>query len=184
MPLILPGNVASATAPTTFSVANSCRFNDGDSSYVHKAFGTPTDSDKYTLSMWVKRGVLGTVQNLMGCWVDGSNHQILRFRAQDDLDWYDIQDSTEPALRTNRLFRDPSAWYHIVLVYDSGNATAGNRVRIYVNGVEETSFATDTNPDADHTPIMNASGNTVEIGRRYDGGYFDGYIAEDVFIDG
>ena len=182
MPLILPG---SAPAPGPgYQIANSCRFNDGDSSYVHKAFGTPTDNDKWTLSMWIKRGVIGVLQNLMGCWVDGDHHTILRINATDQLDWYDWDRPTAPKLVTNRVFRDPSAWYHIVIVYDSGNGTEGNRMQTWVNGVRETSFATDNYPDADRTPLMNTSGNTVEIARRYDGGYFDGYMAEVVFIDG
>ena len=182
MPLILPG---SAPAPDPgYQIANSCRFNDGDSSYVHKAFGTPTDNDKWTLSMWIKRGVIGALQNLMGCWVDGDHHTILRINATDQLDWYDWDNPTAPKLVTNRVFRDPSAWYHIVIVYDSGNGTEGNRMQTWVNGVRETSFATDNYPDADRTPLMNTSGNTVEIARRYDGGYFDGYMAEVVFIDG
>ena len=134
--------------------------------------------------MWVKRGVTGTVQNLMGCWVDGDHHTILRFKADDKLDWYDWDNPTAPELLTNRLFRDPSAWYHIVIVYDSGNGTAGNRMQTWVNGVRETSFATADYPDADRTPVMNASGNTVEIARRSDGGYFDGYMAEVCFVDG
>jgi len=182
MPLILPG---SAPAPDPgYQIDNSCRFNDGDSSYVHKAFGTPTDNDKWTLSMWIKRGVIGVLQNLMGCWVDGDHHTILRINATDQLDWYDWDRPTAPKLVTNRVFRDPSAWYHIVIVYDSGNGTEGNRMQTWVNGVRETSFATDNYPDADRTPLMNTSGNTVEIARRYDGGYFDGYMAEVVFIDG
>ena len=66
MPLILPGNVASATAPTTFSVANSCRFNDGDSAWMAKTAGSSGDRQKFTLSFWVKRGAMGANKNLIG----------------------------------------------------------------------------------------------------------------------
>ena len=73
MPLILPGNVASATAATTFSVANSCRFNDGDSAYMHKTPGSAGNQKTWTYSSWIKRGVgFGVQQNLLQLW-DGTN---------------------------------------------------------------------------------------------------------------
>ena len=86
---------------------------------------------------------------------------------------------------TNRKFRDVSAWYHIVVAIDTTQGTAGNRVKIYINGVEETSFQTTNNPDQNEDLAIN---NTLEhrIGSIYysNPNYWDGYFAEAHFIDG
>ena len=184
MPLILPGNVASATAPTTYSVANSVRFNRADSPTLLKAFGTPTNHDKWTFSIWCKRSGLGTTQNLCACQSSGTKLTSLRFDSDNTLNFYDYTGAYNGRIATNRFFSDPTAWYHIVIVWDSGNATAGNRMRMYVNGIEETSFGTDTNPDQNLDSDMNTSGENLDIGHADDGNYFDGYLAEAVFCDG
>ena len=183
MPITVLGGTTSAAG--AFEVANSCRFNDGDTAYMHKDFGTPTDGKKWTLSMWVKRGTMGANQYLATCEVDSSHATYIRFHSSDKLQFYDWDSPTEYNCNTNRVFRDPSAWYHLVFVWDSANATAGNRMRIYVNGTEETSLSSDAQPATTRTPIMNTSGETVEIGRSAaNSGPFDGYMAEVVFIDG
>ncbi len=184
MPLILPGNVASATASTTFEVANSCRFDDGDSPHMTK---TPDagDVDKWTWSCWVKRCTLGTQQTVISGLTDGSNYTKIQFETTDQLHFYNVTSaSTDGALKTTRFFRDPAAWYHIVCVWDSDNGTAGDRMKMYINGVEETLFAKDTNPSQDLDSHMNAA-VAHYIGQEGDGSkYFDGYLAEMVFIDG
>ncbi len=73
MPLILPGNVASATAATTYTVANSCRFNDGDSPSLHKSFSSASRTT-YTISMWVKIGTSGVTGSLFYRYVDGNTY--------------------------------------------------------------------------------------------------------------
>ena len=83
------------------------------------------------------------------------------------------------------MFRDVSAWYHIVIVYDSGNSTEAFRLRIYVNGTEESSFSTTNYPSLNADSDLNVSGSNIEIGRQANGGqYFDGYMAEIVLTDG
>ena len=188
MPLILPGNVATATASTTFDVANSVRM-DGSSSYMTKTLGTPTDIDKYTFSFWCKRSKVGAQQSIFRS-TNGAatNDSHVTFQADDTLRFEEYGGgATIGKLQTNQVFRDVSAWYHIVLVYDSGNATAGNRMRMYVNGAEVTSFGTDTNPSQDADSYFNKSGEVLSFGRTpYSGGstYFDGYVAELVMCDG
>ena len=92
-------------------------------------------------------------------------------------------------LVTNRLFRDPSAWYNIILAVDTTQGTASNRVKIYVNGTQETSFATETYPAQDSTlKALDSSKDTfIGVGEITNGnkfGYFNGYMSEYVFIDG
>jgi len=185
MPLILSGNVASATAGV-YEVANSCRFNDGDSPRLHRTLGTATDVDKWTFSCWFKRGVLSATQYLFYGYASGEESAIV-LKSDDTIDWYNYFSSSEQGqLVTNRKFRDVGAWYHLVCAYDSDNGTAGNRMRMYINGTEETSFATDTNPASDENSTINK--NVLHnIGMKYsdDGsGYFDGYLAEVCFVDG
>ena len=178
MPLILPGNVASATASTTYDVDNSCRFNDGDAPKLNRTLGTATSRKKWTMSFWVKRG---TLTNQMIMTTASANSQI-KF---DDNHRFQVNDVTTIVYVTNRLFRDVSAWYHIVIAVDTTDGTAGDRIKIYVNGVEETSFATETDPSVNYDCDIN---NAIDHKfASYDGSTdyaFDGYLAEVVFIDG
>ena len=152
--------------------------------YCYYTQTTPTDNNKWTLSMWVKRAELGTVQNLVGAWDDGSNHCIFRFNADNQLDWYDYQAPASFQLKTNRVFRDVGAWYHLVFVWDSDNVTEADRMQTWVNGVRETSYATSDYPTSGASTVINVSGRVVEIGRRSDGGYFSGEMSHVQFVDG
>jgi|LULS01.1.fsa_nt_gb hypothetical protein len=186
MPLILPGNVGSATAATTFDVANSCRFDDGSSTRLTKTPGSDGDLDNWTFSCWVKRGNIttGTAQCIFSCDVDSStNYGKLVFDTSDRLEFHNSTGGTVDKLITNRLFRDCSAWYHIVAVWDSDNGTEAQRMRLYINGVEETSFNTANYPTSGLNSAWNQD-SVHSIGDINSGQYFDGYIAEAVFTDG
>ena len=183
MPLILGTN---SIKDTGYDVANSVRFN-GSDTYMTRTMGTPTDADKYTFSFWVKRAKLGVQQSIFRS-TNGNNDSHITFRSDDTLEFQEYGGlSTIGEIQTTQVFRDVSAWYHIVLVYDSGNATAGNRMRMYVNGSEVTSFGTDTNPSQDADSFFNKSGEPLHFGRTDFGGgadYFSGYVAEVVMCDG
>jgi len=182
---ILSGNVASATASTGYTVDNSCRWNDGDLAYMHKTFGTSTDVDKCTISVWVKRCALGATKSIVGSHTDDNNRVLFGFEA-DQLQYRQVDGgSTTVNLITTQVFRDVSAWYHIVLSVDTGQGTAANRIRLYVNGSEVTSFGTETNPSQDLNFGLNNSNivlKLVQQGEQND--FFDGYMSEFVFIDG
>jgi len=187
MPLILPGNVGSATAATGFNVANSCRFNDDDSAYMHKTPGSASAAGrrKFTISAWVKRGQTTTNSFIFSAWTadNDAGHFAFGFESAERLT---VDTYSTNVLTTNRVFRDPSAWYHVVCAIDTTNGTANNRVRLYVNGVEETSFSTRNNPDqnADLQPnndVIQAVG-TNYFNSQYNVGY-DGYMAEFCMID-
>ena len=186
MTIIIPANSA---ADTGYEVANSCRFNDDDSAEMHKTPGGAGNKDAWTLSMWVKRGRIGTggTQSLYGVYADSSNQETLAFDSGGNIDklyWQLYQGgSVVGQLTTNRLFRDVSAWYNIVVSYDSANGTAGNRMRMWINGTEETSFATDTNPSSGLDSAWNGT-TKHQIGCIGTGNFFDGYLAEVVSLDG
>jgi hypothetical protein len=87
--------------------------------------------------------------------------------------------------QTNRVFRDPAAWYHIVVAFDNTLASAGDRLRLYVNGVEETLFSTETNPASGVSYVFNTSGYTTVIGARTDNSeYYNGVMSHINFVDG
>ena len=175
MPLILPGNVASATAGG-FEVANSCRFNDGDSAYMHKTPGGDGSSTVFTFSCWVKRGQLGTLQTFFSAGT--ANKGQLVFDAEDQLK---ILDDGAVIAETSRVFRDTSAWYHIVLAYNTGESGT-DKVKIYVNGVQETAFATDGRDGAGSLNYVNSTEQQNYFADTSN--FFDGYVAEVVMIDG
>jgi len=179
--LLYPSNVF---VPTTYNVDNSLRFNDGSSDYLSRTPSSAGNTKKFTISFWLKRGTItGADQNIFHAFPSsGSRSQIL-FNSSEQL-LVDLEAGNTNRLITTRLFRDTSAWYHIVIVYDSDNGTSGNRVIIYINGVRETSFGTETYPSSGSTSQINTT--TQHEISSYDGSgsYFDGYLAEFVLLDG
>ena len=128
------------------------------SAYLTRTPSSASNKDLWTLSFWIKRSTLGTTQSIYGVYADSNNQETLAFDSNDKLYWQLYQSGgVVGQLTTNRLFRDTSAWYHIVVAYDSANSTAGNRMRMYINGVEETSFATDTNPSSGQDSQWNST---------------------------
>ena len=184
MPLIIPANTLSGG----YEVANSCRFNDGDSAYMHKTPGSAGNLDRWTFSAWIKKCSNGLDQGFLGFWVDSSNYFVGRFRS-DDLLAFGNKDggSWTTELIPNAVYRDNSAWYHIVFQYDSGQASSSNRASLWVNGVKETSFAASVYPSQNADTKIPNSGNPIVIGRTTKDSstyYLDGYMAEVCFIDG
>ena len=179
MPLIIPSNSVSAGG---YEVANSLRFNKPSSDYLNRTTGTPTNANKCTFSLWVKRCQLGGTKALMGFHTNDSNRGNFVFEVDKlELRMFD----TSMQLTTNRLFRDVSAWMHIVLAVDTTQGTASNRVKLYINGVQETSFATSSYPSQNSNFGFNKSGivfKTTQKGEQND--FFDGYISEFVMVDG
>ena len=185
MPLILPGNVASAIGGG-YEVANSCRFNDGDNPSLKKTPSGAGSLTNWTFSCWVKRSTVSNAQQMIAMALASSgNDTQINFSSGDQIEFFNRSGgSVNGMLLTNRKFRDVSAWYHIVAVWNSDDGTAGNRMRLYINGTEETSFATDTNPSADTESKFNSACEHC-IGQANSGSAdFDGYMAEVCFIDG
>ena len=158
--------------------------------YLSATQSTPTDNIKWTFSTWIKRADVssGTIEYLFTAKDGDTNYFNVRF---SDIDQLDVQNwvsgSGGGRLITTRKFRDPAAWYHMVVVFDSANVTSGDRIRMYVNGVEETAFATDTAPSASQACIMNADTMAIRIGSRdgeADATIFNGVLAHTHFCDG
>ncbi len=173
-----------------YEISNSLRLEDGDSPELSFSVNeSPTHQDKGTWSFWIKRGnILSAVARIFSAYADsGATQTWIRLDAADKLDICNrVSSSNNTRLVTNRVFRDPSAWYHIVVAFDTSDGTAGNRVKVYINGVEETSFGTETNPSQNDDLEANTSGIPHSWGCDgvNDDEYFDGYLSEVYFIDG
>ena len=183
MPLILGTN---SIKDTGYDVDNSLRFNDGSTDYLSISGSTPDNRKKFTYSFWFKRSHLGTDQALLSYESDSNNRGQIQINTSNQLRYFERSGgSTTTDLVTNRLFRDVSSWYSIIISVDTSQGTDTNRVKIYVNGVQETSFATSTYPSQNYD--TNANGTfTKNIGRRNVNGDYklDGYLTEVVFVDG
>jgi len=184
---LLPG----AKASVTYDIDNSCRFNKADSARLSKTQSSPTLATKFTLSFWVKRCNLTYSECfLFDARVDANNRFKLSFQSADKLECFNSHAGSDTiAFVTNRQFRDPSAWMHIVLAVDTTDGTAGDRFKVYVNGTRETSFSSSTNPSQnDANNVINENSSDINIGAYNSGSgfsnFFDGYMTEVVFIDG
>jgi hypothetical protein len=185
--MFIPGT--NSIKASGYEVANSCMFNQPDSASLNKTFGTPTDSKKLTISFWFKlmaqsgndhhafsNGDANADESLIS-FINSGNHNL---EIKED-----VSSSPTYQLVTNRIFRDPSAFYHIVVAFDTTQGTAANRLKLYINGTQETSFATESYPSGDQAIKFNTA-IAQYIGKRHrdEGAFFNGYMAEVVFIDG
>ncbi len=188
MPLILPGNVGSATATTGYDVANSLRFDDGSSDYLNRTPSSAGNRRTFTISFWVKRSNISALMKPFSAGAVSSPFTAVEIESTDQLRFvYFNGTSLDTDLGTNRLFRDVSAWYHIVCSVDTTQATESNRVKLYVNGNQETSFDSSHNTYPAQNFDFNFNNNQIhEIGRGvYNSAEnFDGYLAEFIMIDG
>jgi hypothetical protein len=168
------------------TIANSLRFDDGSSDYLNIT-QSAGNRQIFTYSLWVKRSTLGNRQRLIRDYNGASAIFQIYFESSNDtlfvLDYTDTNPNPIQ-IRTNQVFRDPSAWYHIVVSIDTTQATSSNRVKIYINGSQVTSFAEENYPSQNFNSSGNQSGNTLYIGSTGSGDYFDGYMTEVIFVDG
>ena len=169
-----------------FTVANSLRFNDGDSHYLTRTNSSTGSTSKSTISLWMKRGTLGTYQDIFESYSNNDNYFRFRFRDDDKMDLQsDISNSTVFLRRTTRVFRDPSAWMHICVKIDLTQSNS-DKIKLFINGTQETTFDSSTDLTSSSQQFVGAGGGyNFTIGRHpSDAAYFDGYMAEYVFIDG
>jgi hypothetical protein len=165
-----------------YAISRSLRFNSSDSAYLSRVVTSGTNRKTFTFAAWVKRSKIGSGDYYLFHGVGGSGglagYTLLGFTA-DQL-WFN--DGFSGAVTSTAKFRDPSAWYHVVFAIDSTQATDSNRVKIYVNGAQITSFSSAAWPSLNRDFTINAAvQHTI-------GWYFsasnDFYLADIHFIDG
>ena len=186
MPLILGTN---SIKDSTYNVANSARFNDGSVDYLDRTFDSGGSRRTFTVSLWVKRSELGATNPLWAAAGSGGGQCSLVFDSNDKLQLREFNntDSEVFNLHTNALFRDVSAWYHIVASVDTTQSTSSNRAKLYVNGVEQT-YSTASYPNQNYDLLMNSTSDTGKFfvaNQTYNSPSvtFDGYLTEVVFIN-
>jgi hypothetical protein len=170
---------------TGYDVANSCKFEKDNSERLQRSnsdIGTPTNADKFTFSIWIKRTELqDSGEDIFFCGNAGAVSTIFGFQ-NDVLKFRTNSGDTE--IKTNRVFRDTAAWYHIVVAYDSTDSTEADRVRFYVNGVEETSLGTANYPSLNADSEMYETNMSHFVGSPDGSQTAPGYYTELYFLDG
>ena len=171
-----------------YEISNSLRFNDGDSPGLGITPSGAGNRKTWTYSGWVKRSALTTGQEHIFMVNGGNNDSTwvqLRFEDND----FTFSFYNQRAIRTDRKFRDPSAWYHIVVAVDTTQGTDSNRIKLYVNGVQETSFSDTNYPSQNDDTGVNGTyrhfiGGEGGTSGNASGSFYDGYMTEVHLVDG
>jgi hypothetical protein len=177
---------AAGAAPEDYEIQRSLRFNSADSAYLSRTPASAGNRRTFTYSAWIKRGALSNGSRysyIFTANASGSSASTnFFFNINDSLRVEHYPGSTVINCTTNAVFRDASAWYHIVFAVDTTQATNSNGIKIYVNGVQQTlSFTAYTQNTDTYVNATNQQG--IGLGYASDQ-YFDGYQAEINFIDG
>lgn len=162
--------------------------------YIHRTPASGGSGTTFTISFWCKRSKLSEGnQTPFISHQDGSNYTWVKFDSSDQLSIFGYKAGPLGFdVKTNRVFKDVGAWYNICIVFDSTESTSTDRIKIYVNGIKETSFATSTYPAEDYTAIINSTSAANVIGTGNSGSsysdvsanYFGGYLSHFHFVDG
>ena len=176
-------------APSTgYNLTKSLRFRSSASAYLNRTLTTPTNNKIFTWSGWIKLGTAPTAYPKLFAAASSrttNSYDNIGFDTNNiTIEW---NGASSGYLVTSQVFRDPSAWYHVVVAVDTTQATASNRCKVYVNGTQVTSFSTATYPAQNYTQFFNSA-----IEHRYGAGqatsgllyFYDGEQTETYFIDG
>lgn len=191
MPFFDPIRVgASGSADADFTLERSLRFNSGDSPHLTRTPSSAGNSRTFTLSVWIKRTAFDTDQAIFDAQVSSGNQATIRFSDEGSSDdefnifYYDGSSFVFQVVAFDE-FRDPTAWYHFVIAFDTTQSTDSDRIKLYKNGTQITRISGNaTYPSQNYqTPFNNTNLHT--IGRNGTASNFlDGYMAEMNFIDG
>jgi hypothetical protein len=168
-----------------YEIDNSLKLEPDNSEFLTQTIGTGNRRTA-TYSFWLKRTELDASSYMQVAGISPISSETVRFMFyQDHIMLENGVGGTQKRLTTNAVYRDTSAFYHFVVAIDTTQSTAANRVKLYVNGVQETSFSTEQYPDQNFDLTIGVSGNTWRYG-AYDSTYYKiaGYLAEAHYIDG
>jgi hypothetical protein len=171
--------LSTVAAAGGYQVSRSLRFNSSDSGFLSRTPAVAGNRTTWTWAGWLKRS--GTSRDVLLAQWSGLGFAF-EIDSSSRIDAYDYTSGYDWHLISTPVYRDPSAWYHIVLAYDTTQATASNRIKLYVNGTQVTTFSTETYPSPSYAGYVNTA-SAHGIGGAF-GVYLDACLAEVFFIDG
>ena len=173
-----------------YDITNSLRFNNDDSPKLTFTPSSAGNRRTFTLSVWFKlSAVASTGERVILAADDGTggnnNFDYIAINGNDKLFVYGYEGSENQQLISTQVFRDPSAWYHLVVAFDTTDGTASNRIKAYVNGNQITDFDTANYPSENfQTRFNNNNAQRISSYPDQDTSYFDGYMCEYNLVDG
>jgi len=180
---IFPGSAIPTSGAAEYSIDQSLRFEDGSSAYLSRTPASAGNRKTMTWSTWVKRGNIPVSSYYIGGGPTGAAYFVIGFSSSGVINIEEVVSSANTFMcRTSALYRDPSAWYHIVFTLDTTQATSTDRMHLYVNGVE-VSYDTYSAPSQNMNLTYFNNTSSEKIGAS-PWSYFDGYLSEVHFIDG
>ena len=183
--MLVPGSVnplllTSAAGAAAGGISRSIRLNAPDSAYLSRTPASAGNRKTWTWAGWVKRTNPGREERLFGASTNSSNFSMFEFTSTDKLSIYNYVGGVSKTYRlTTQVFRDPSAWFHLVVAADSSSL-----FKVYVNGAEVTAFDTSTGPDASDWFFNAANLHTLGTTSYSLANYFNGYVADVYMVDG
>jgi hypothetical protein len=179
--------LAAGSVSGDYQISRSLRFNSADSAYLSRTPASAGDRKTWTWSGWVKRSQTGANNGLFTAGtsfgVNNNDLQTITFTSSDTIELVsEVGGATQYRLITTQVFRDPSSWYHVLVAFDTTQATSSDSVKLYINGVQVTAFGTATYPSPNYDGFINST-NSHRIGQRVSID-LNGYMTEVNFIDG
>lgn len=185
MSIISAGDTGGVDLP---EISNSLRF-DGSNDYLSRTFTAQSSATTKTISIWFKRSKSGAQQYIFSNVLDGNNFGGVYINSSDKLCFYAVYTASVQVNKVStQVLRDPSAWQHLVVQMDTTQATATDRVKFYLNGVQVTAFDTNSVPMAQNATVVapftltNSTWVTL-IGQALSAYYLDGYVANVCLVD-
>jgi hypothetical protein len=183
--MFLANNLNKGGSLGGYQISRSLRFNSADSAYLNRTPASASNQKTWTWSGWVKLSAFSADKELFSAdSTGGARYTGIRYTGGDALDFV-FDDGSGQRIRSSAVYRDPSAWYHVVAAMDTTQATSSNRMKLYVNGVQITVFAVESYPSQNADSDVNST-RAHNLGRRAEdsAAYLNGYMTEVNFIDG
>ena len=175
--------VAHFGGESSFTISKSLRFVDDNSAFLNRTFGSAGNRRTYTFSVWFRRDVVTNANMTLAlAYEAGGNNADIHIQSNNKMRFRDQGSGLN--LITAQTFTNNTDFFNLVVAVDSTQTTASNRAKMYLNGSQITSFDTETYMSINAEGLINSADNQ-EIGRNPNGSVFwDGFMAEIVFIDG
>ena len=178
---------AGAAAGAGYTIDQSIRFNDDDSAYLIRTPSGDGNLKTFTINLWIKISTIDKDKFILEAFAGSGTGEFLVIGSTNKIQLYGDSSGANCNIATTQLFRDPNAWAMLTAAVDTTQATASNRIKLYYNGEQITSFSTASYPTLDKTFVSLNKGSVAQNIGRYGAagsGYYDGYMAEFCFIDG